>query len=134
MRLIERLREQGALAYRIYDEVENGMIARRIENALKRSGFPDKITFREKVSLYKKIDLEWFERNYGLDGVFRENLEKVDLLIGKEILRNPRAIPMGYIGEIGQVLIFKEHIINFKSLVGRKIVRGKGLLSFFKGT
>jgi hypothetical protein len=128
-RVHERLREQGAIAFSIQKESENGLMARRTENVLKRT-HTDRMILSQKLGLYKEIDLDWFENRYGLSGVIDENKQAAEHISNQKLLRNPTYISNEDFDVLGNLLIFRDYLISFKSIRGRKVVKRTSLFDF----
>ncbi|HDD04907.1 MAG TPA: DUF2797 domain-containing protein [Candidatus Aenigmarchaeota archaeon] len=128
-RLKERLWEQGAIAYRLVGEFEDGMKARRKESEMRKE-LPDKLTLSQKLKLYRELDLDWFESKYGVDGILKANLDASSALSSQILLREVNFIPDEDFKLLGNLLVFRRFLVNFKSLVGKKVVKRSVLSDF----
>ena len=130
-RLKIRLIEQGAIAYKVYKVVKNGMEARRIETQLKKR-FPDKVMTYQKIKLYKNVNLDWMEKSYGIEEILEynyKNIEKLNKLKEYDIKENlwiPKVI-----GSVGQIIITENGYFPFFHIRGRKIVNRRNLLDYY---
>ncbi len=121
-RLEERLLEQGAVAYTIHSHQPNGLRAREVETKMKKV-FVDRLTTVEKVKLYKRVDIDWFEEVVGSATILEQNLEVVEgINPGAKLLFGVRKLPKGDVKAVGQLLVFKDALVPFSEVKGRKII------------
>ena len=67
-----------------------------------------------------------------MDGVLKANLDASSALSNQILLREVNFIPDEDFKLLGNLLIFRRFLINFKSLIGKKVVKRSVLSDFAK--
>ena len=128
-RMIERLTEQGAIAFAIHSEFRNGLLARRCETNLSKK-FPDRVKSTKKLELYKNLKLDWFQNKFDNTLIIETNLDAIKKIHNQKMKKGIRFIPDENIKTLGQLLILKNVVIPFSSLRGRKIIKKQSIFDF----
>ncbi len=114
--------EQGALAFHVVRRGLNGLEARKLERELSKV-YVDRVRSRDKILLYREINLDWFEDVVGTITVLDKNLSVAEQLPKRlSFVDYVRKIPNLPIRTLGQLLVVGELIIPFHALKGRKII------------